>query len=110
MKIAKITKGFRQYERKKCEKKMAKLSRQEMIKLNPKTKMVFGKTSKGEGYLSLSNVLDFHNLKLLKGWEIDAKGLTDEKTAYPVFIKEVLVAGPKVCINKKTDSVTIYRP
>lgn len=89
---------------------MGKLSRQEMIQLNPKTKMVFGKTSKGEGYLSLSNVLDFRNLKLPKGWKIDARGLTDEKTAYPVFIKEVLVAGSKVGINKKTDSVTIYRP
>ena len=79
---------------------MGKLGKNEMMQLNPKN----------EGYLVLSSALDFRNLKLPKGWKIDARGLTDEKTAYTVFIKEVLVAGPKVNINKKTDSVLIHRP
>ena len=83
------------------QKKMGKLGKNEMMQLNPKTKIVFGTSAKNEGYLVLSSALDFRNLKLPKGWKIDARGLTDEKTAYTVFIKEVLVAGPKVGINKK---------
>ena len=92
---------------------MAKLKKNEMIQLNPKTKLVFGTG----GYLILSNVLDFRNLILPKGWTIDAEnGLTDKHStsgshaSYPVFIKNVLVAGPKININEKTDKAVIYRP
>ena len=88
-----------------------KLSRQEMIRLNRGIKMVFGTSAKQEGYLVLFNALDFRNLKLPTGWMVDAKkGLTDGKAAYPVFIDDVLAAGPKVNINKKTDNVLIHRP
>ena len=96
---------------------MAKLKKNEMIQLNPKTKLVFGTSANSEGYLILSNVLDFRNLILPKGWTIDAEnGLTDKHStsgshaSYPVFIKNVLVAGPKININEKTDKAVIYRP
>ena len=96
---------------------MTKLKKNEMIQLNPKTKLVFGTSANGEGYLILSNVLDFRNLILPKGWTIDAEnGLTDKHStsgshaSYPVFIKNVLVAGPKININEKTDKAVIYRP
>lgn len=45
---------------------MAKLKKNEMIQLNPKTKLVFGTSANSEGYLILSNVLDFRNLILQK--------------------------------------------
>ena len=96
---------------------MAKLKKNEMMQLNPKTKMVFGTSAKNEGYLVLSSALDFRNLILPKGWTIDAKnGLTDKHStsgphaSYSVFIKNVLVAGPKVNINKKKDKAIFYRP
>ena len=96
---------------------MAKLSREEMIRLNPGIKMVFGRTHDCRGYLVLFSALDFRNLILPKGWEIDAKnGLTDRYFtsgpygSYSVFIKNVLVAGPKININEKTDKAVIYRP
>lgn len=44
-----------------------------MMQLNPKTKMVFGTSANREGYLILSNALDFRNLILPKGWTIDAE-------------------------------------
>lgn len=96
---------------------MAKLSREEMIRLNPGIKMVFGKTHDCRGYLVLFSALDFRNLILPKGWKIDAEnGLTDKYFtngsygSYPVFIKNVLVAGPKINIDEKTDKAVIYRP
>ena len=96
---------------------MGKLGKNEMMQLNPKTKMVFGTSAKNEGYLVLSSALDFRNLKLPKGWIIDAEnGLTDKHStsgphaSYSVFIKNVLVAGPKINIDEKTDKVVIYRP
>lgn len=98
-------------------RKMANLKKKEMMQLNPKTKMVFGTSAKHEGYLVLSSALDFRNLILPKGWKIDAEnGLTNKYftsgpyTSYPVFIKNVLVAGPKININEKTDKAVIYRP
>ncbi len=96
---------------------MANLKKKEMMQLNPKTKMVFGTSAKHEGYLVLFSALDFRNLALPKGWEINAKnGLTNKHytsgpyTSYPVFIKNVLVAGPKINIDEKTDKAVIYRP
>ena len=96
---------------------MAKLKKNKIIQLNPKIKMVFGTSAKHEGYLVLSSALDFRNLKLPKGWIIDAEnGLTDKHStsgphaSYSVFIKNVLVAGPKVNIDKKKDKATFYRP
>lgn len=96
---------------------MANLKRKEMMQLNPKTKMVFGTSAKHESYLVLFSALDFRNLTLPKGWEINAKnGLTNKHytsgpyTSYPVFIKNVLVAGPKINIDEKTDKAVIYRP
>ena len=96
---------------------MANLKKKEMMQLNPKTKMVFGTSAKHEGYLVLFSALDFRNLTLPKGWEINAKnGLTNKHytsgpyTSYPVFIKNVLVAGPKINIDEKTDEAVIYRP
>ncbi len=96
---------------------MANLKKKEMMQLNPKTKMVFGTSAKHEGYLVLFSALDFRNLTLPKGWEINAKnGLTNKHytsgpyTSYPVFIKNVLVAGPKINIDEKTDKAVIYRP
>ena len=98
-------------------RKMANLKKKEMMQLNPKTKMVFGTSAKHEGYLVLFSALDFRNLTLPKGWEINAKnGLTNKHytsgpyTSYPVFIKNVLVAGPKINIDEKTDKAVIYRP
>lgn len=98
-------------------RKMANLKRKEMMQLNPKTKMVFGISAKHEGYLVLFSALDFRNLILPKGWEIDAEnGLTDKYFtsgpygSYSVFIKNVLVAGPKINIDEKTDKAVIYRP
>ena len=96
---------------------MAKLKKNEIIQLNPKIKMVFGTSAKHEGYLVLSSALDFCNLILPKGWIIDAEnGLTDKHStsgphaSYSVFIKNVLVAGPKINIDEKTDKAVIYRP
>lgn len=96
---------------------MAKISREEMIRLNPGIKMVFGRTHDCRGYLVLFSALDFRNLTLPKEWEINAKnGLTNKHytsgpyTSYPVFIKNVLVAGPKINIDEKTDKAVIYRP
>lgn len=98
-------------------RKMANLKRKEMMQLNPKTKMVFGTSAKHESYLVLFSALDFRNLILPKGWMIDAEnGLTDKYStngpcgSYPVFIKNVLVAGPKINIDEKTDKAVIYRP
>lgn len=97
-------------------RKMANLKKKEMIQLNPKTKMVFG-TSAKHSYLVLSSALDFRNLILPKGWMIDAEnGLTDKYstdgpyTAYPVFIGNVLVAGPKININEKPNKAVSYKP
>ena len=96
---------------------MANLKRKEMMQLNPKIKMVFGISAKHEGYLVLFSALDFRNLILPKGWMVDAEnGLTDKHStsgshaSYPVFIKNVLVAGPKINIDEKTDKAVIYRP
>ena len=96
---------------------MAKLKKNKIIQLNPKIKMVFGTSAKHEGYLVLSSALDFRNLKLPKGWIIDAENrLTDKHStsgphaSYSVFIKNVLVAGPKVNIDKKKEKATFYRP
>ena len=93
--------------------RMAKISREEMIRLNPGIKMVFGRTHDCRGYLVLFSALDFRNLTLPKGWEINANGLTNKyytNSSYPVFIENVLVAGPRVDVNKKTDKVVIYKP
>lgn len=96
---------------------MANLKKKEMIQLNPKTKMVFGTSAKHEGYLVLSSALDFRNLILPKGWTVDAEnGLTDKYStngpyaSYPVFIGNVLVAGPKININEKPKKAVSYKP
>ena len=96
---------------------MANLKKKEMMQLNPKTKMVFGTSAKHEGYLVLFSALDFRNLILPKGWKIDAEnGLTDKYStngpygSYPVFIGNVLVAGPKININEKPKKAVSYKP
>ena len=87
----------------------------ELVKLNSGKRMIFGRSS--NPYLLLFNALDFRNLVLPLGWEIDAEaGLTNrplDNTNYitiPVFINNELVAGPKTYINTKTDRVIYYRP
>ena len=98
-------------------RKMTKLMIKEMMRLNPKTKMVFGTSAKHEGYLVLFSALDFRNLILPDGWKIDAEhGLINKYftngpcASYPVFIKNTLVAGPNINICEKTDKAVIYRP
>jgi hypothetical protein len=60
------------------EIKSFKELKHELIRLNPKKRLIFGKNPNKENFLLLINDLDRRSLILPEGWKIDNKGLTNK--------------------------------